>query len=92
MNESKPTKLPIDGTLDLHTFQPREVKKLVPEYLTACRKQGIPRVRIIHGKGIGILQRTVHSTLRQLPEVISFHLAEEKQGSWGATIVALRLP
>ena len=90
MDETNPIKLPIDGTLDLHTFQPGELKKLVPEYLAACRKQGIFRVRIIHGKGIGILQRTVHSILRQMPEVISFQLAEQGQGSWGATIVAIR--
>jgi DNA-nicking Smr family endonuclease len=41
--------IPIDGTLDLHTFQADEVKDLVPEYLTACLEQGILQVRIIHG-------------------------------------------
>lgn len=80
---------PIDGILDLHTFQPKEVKDLVPEYLTACREQGIHEVRIIHGKGKGVLQRTVHSILQRLPEVLSFHLAGEYAGSWGATIVKL---
>lgn len=88
----EPIQLPIDGTLDLHTFKPQEVKKLVPEYLTACRKQRIFKVRIIHGKGIGVLQRTLHSILREIPEVISFHLAKQEQGSWGATIVILRQP
>ena len=90
MDERSPIKIPIDGTLDLHTFDPRQIKSLVPEYLAACRQQGIFQVRIVHGKGKGVLQRTVHSILRKLPLVVSFHLAEQEQGSWGATIVEIK--
>ena len=43
----------IDGTLDLHTFHPSDVKALIPDYLIACKKIGIYDVRIIHGKGMG---------------------------------------
>ena len=82
--------LPMDGTLDLHTFQPGEVKDLVPEYLAACQERGILRVRVIHGKGTGALKRTVHAILAKLPEVASFYTAEEQAGGWGATIVELR--
>jgi DNA-nicking Smr family endonuclease len=89
MDEAKPVVIPIDGVLDLHTFNPREVKDLVPEYLAVCREKGILQVRIIHGKGTGTMRRTVHSILVRLPEVISFCLAGEG-GGWGATIVALR--
>lgn len=81
--------LPIDGVLDLHTFKPGDVKELVPEYLAECRKRGILRVRIIHGKGIGNLRRTVHALLEKNPEVESFNLASEPFGGWGATIVHL---
>jgi DNA-nicking Smr family endonuclease len=87
-----PLELPIDGVLDLHTFQPREVKDLVPDYLLECRKCGILEVRIIHGKGIGALRRTVHAVLSRLPEVASFGLAMEDAGGWGATLVRLRAP
>src|SRR5919197_2627372 len=87
---SEPIDLPIDGVLDLHTFHPREVKDLVPDYLAECRERGILEVRIIHGKGTGALRRTVHATLARLPEVISFGLAMEDAGGWGATLVTLQ--
>lgn len=85
-----PVELPIDGTLDLHAFLPREIKDLLPEYLGACRKRGILDVRLIHGKGRGALRETVHSVLRRLPGVASFRLEGGEAGGWGATLVRLR--
>lgn len=90
MIEDMPIELPIDGTLDLHTFRPGEVKDLVPDYLAECRKRGIYSVRIIHGKGTGSLRRTVHAMLERLEVVASFRLAGEDAGGWGATLVELR--
>jgi DNA-nicking Smr family endonuclease len=86
----EPVELPINGTLDLHTFPPREVKDLLPEYLAECRRRGIFTVRIVHGKGTGTLRETVHAILRPLPEVESFSLAPEPLGGWGATVARLR--
>ena len=86
----EPIQLPIDGVLDLHTFQPREVKELVLDYLDECRKRGILRVRIIHGKGIGNLRRTVHAILAKHRDVSEYSLASEHFGGWGATIVHLK--
>jgi DNA-nicking Smr family endonuclease len=81
--------LPIDGILDLHTFAAKEVKDLVPEYLHECQKRGILEVRIIHGKGRGVLRRTVHAILGRMPEVKTYRLAGAESGSWGATLVDL---
>ena len=86
----EPIQIPIDGVLDLHTFKPREVKELVLDYLAACRERGILHVRIIHGKGIGNLRRTVHAALAKHPDVVSFTLDHPQFGGWGATIVQMR--
>jgi len=71
-NQTGYTEFPIDGTLDLHTFRPEDVKDLVPDYLDECRNRGILRVKIIHGKGTGVLQRIVHSILAGLPDVAEY--------------------
>jgi DNA-nicking Smr family endonuclease len=90
--DNEPIQLPIDGVLDLHTFKPREVKDLVPDYLAACQERAIFQVRLIHGKGIGNLRRTVHALLEKHPEVITFTMDYPQYGGWGATIVFLRKP
>ncbi len=83
-------KIPITDTLDLHTFRPPEIRDLLKEYLAECRAKNILEIRIIHGKGRGILRDTVHALLSKLPEVISFRLAGEEVGGWGATLVTLK--
>ncbi len=85
-----PIEMPIDGMLDLHTFHPRDVKDLVPDYLDACRERGIYQVRIVHGKGTGALRRTVHAVLDRLQQVESYRLGGLGEGSWGATLVFLK--
>lgn len=72
MSNSGAMEYPIEGTLDLHTFRPEDVKDLVPDYIEECRSRGILRVKIVHGKGTGVLQRIVHSILDGLPEVVDY--------------------
>ncbi|MBC9866926.1 MAG: DNA mismatch repair protein MutS [Opitutae bacterium] len=86
----EPVEYPIDGELDLHQFRPQEVKDLVPEYLELCRKKGIYKVRVVHGKGRGTLRETVHHLLARMACVERFRLADERSGSWGATWVWLK--
>ena len=87
-----PVALPLDGNLDLHLFQPRDVKDVVTEYLRACREAGVLDIRIIHGKGTGALRRTVQKLLPTLDDVESFRSASEADGGWGATWARLRPP
>lgn len=88
----EPVEHPIDGVLDLHLFRPGEVGSLIPEYLRICRERGILRVRIIHGKGRGVLRETTHRILEALPGVQRFQLGGGTPGNWGATTVWLRPP
>lgn len=90
--DPNPVPLPITGELDLHTFRPQDVKDLVPDYLAECRQRGILEVRVVHGKGIGNLRRTVQALLRRDPNVVRFWQAHETMGGWGATMVELRPP
>ena len=92
LDDTEPIELPIDGTLDLHAFRPGEVKHLVPDYLEECRARGILHVRIVRGEGTGSLRRTVHTLLDRLDTVAGYRLADERAGSWGATLVDLRPP
>jgi DNA-nicking Smr family endonuclease len=82
--------IPIDGVLDLHTFHPRDLGSLIPDYLLACRERGIYELRLIHGKGTGAVRRSVHALLERSPLVESFTLAGGGAGGWGATLVVLR--
>lgn len=88
IGEGDIVRIPITGTLDLHTFRPNEIRSLIPEYLDACLEEEIHLLRIIHGKGQGVLRKIVHSILSKHPSVVSFG-HEESGGSWGATVVQL---
>ena len=79
----------IDGILDLHTFSPKDVKDLVPEYIEECLRRGITDLLIIHGKGTGTLKAIVHSLLEKNPHVAGFKDAGIGAGGWGATEVRL---
>jgi len=89
-DEPPPIELPIDGVLDLHTFRPEEIAELVADYLDECRRRGILEIRIIHGKGKGMLRRTVHAVLARRADQLEYRLAPPERGGWGATLVTLR--
>jgi DNA-nicking Smr family endonuclease len=86
---SRSVELEINGTLDLHQFNPQETVELVEEYIYSCHAKKIFEGRIIHGKGIGTLRKIVHSTLSTHPLVKDFWSGNESSGGWGATIFCL---
>lgn len=89
-NDDDPVILEIDGILDLHHFAPKDLKTLIPDYLAECRDKGIMEIKLIHGKGIGNVRRSVHALLERNPLVAGYRQAEPHSGSWGATIVRLK--
>jgi DNA-nicking Smr family endonuclease len=82
--------IPIDGVLDLHNFLPGDIKQLIPDYIDACLDRKITTLRIIHGKGKGVLRNIVHAILDKHPAVLSFKHESGSGGSWGATVVNLK--
>ena len=87
---SDPVVLPLEDSIDLHPFQPKDIPSVVEEYLQQCIDAGILEVRLIHGKGKGVQRNIVRSVLEKHPAVASFHDAPAEAGSWGATVVMLR--
>ena len=83
-------RLPIEDVLDLHTFQAKEVSNLLDDYFEACIQKGILLVRVVHGKGRGVLKKRVHSILKRHPLVERFGDAPGDGGGWGATLVTLK--
>ena len=80
--------VPIEDSIDLHTFQPREVRSVVEEYIYQAVRRGFPEVRIIHGRGIGVQREIVRSTLEKHPAVLAFHDAADR----GSTVAILGAP
>jgi dsDNA-specific endonuclease/ATPase MutS2 len=87
---SEPIVLPIEDSIDLHAFSPRDIPSVMEEYIEQCIRAGIYEVRIIHGRGKGIQRQIVRSILEKHPQVLSFKDAPPESGGWGSTIVVLR--
>ncbi len=89
-DQNQPHEYPIDGTLDLHQFSDKDTKDVVLEYIRECLKREIFSLRIVHGKGIGVKRRIVHSILEKHLSVKAFRHEQGRGGSWGATVVDLK--
>ena len=86
----QPVKIPIKDTLDLHTFKPKDIPDLFIDYFSACIDADIYSIKIVHGKGRGILKKRVHGLLKKNLMVKSFQDAPPEAGGWGATLVELK--
>jgi DNA mismatch repair protein MutS2 len=82
---SMPTEINVIGrTVDEATG---EVEKFVDRAFLA----GMPRVRIVHGSGMGILRKALREYLKKHPHVESVKEAPQNEGGGGATLVELRV-
>jgi len=86
----QPVVLPLTDVIDLHPFQPKDIPSVVEEYIDQCAQAGLRRLRLIHGKGIGVQRNAVRSVLSRHPAVLSYHDAPAEAGGWGATLVVLK--
>jgi dsDNA-specific endonuclease/ATPase MutS2 len=85
----EPVAIEIRDFIDLHTIPPRDVKRVVEEYLLEAHRAGFRSVRIIHGKGIGVQREMVRSILARTSFVKAWTDAPPDGGGLGATIVRL---
>jgi len=88
--EQDPVVIPIEDSLDLHAFAPRDVLAVVEDYLEAAAARGLAEVRLIHGRGKGVQRAAVQARLGTHPLVRRFFDAPAERGGWGATVVVLR--
>jgi dsDNA-specific endonuclease/ATPase MutS2 len=86
--DDEPLALPIEQSIDLHMFAPRDVWSVVEAYLDAARDAGFTEVRLIHGRGKGVQRADIQRRLRDHPLVERYWDAPESH--LGATVVRLR--
>ncbi len=67
-----------------------EATEELEKYLDRAFLAGLPRVRVIHGHGAGILRRGVREFLKGHPHVAAIEEAPQNEGGQGATLVELR--
>ncbi len=82
--------VPIEDSIDLHGFLPRDIPDVVASYLEAAAEKGFVEVRLIHGRGKGVQRARVQALLSGHPLVESFRDAPASRGGWGATVVSLK--
>jgi len=88
-------KLPVDGTLDLHSLTVEQARLQLIDFMDECRQFGYRHVIIVHGKGFRsqnrpVIKPMVNRWLRQADEVQAFYSAQPKDGGTGAVYVLLR--
>ncbi len=88
MLDEAPTE-PMGRELDLRGCRAEEALRMLDAYLDKASLQRLDQVRIVHGKGTGVLKREVEKHLRGHPLVSSFRTGEVAEGSWGVTVANL---
>lgn len=76
--------VPIEDSIDLHFFSPRDIPSVVEEYLLEAQKKGFTEVRLIHGRGKGVQRQVVQGLLTRHPAVLGF-----RSDRLAATVVEL---
>jgi dsDNA-specific endonuclease/ATPase MutS2 len=83
-------RVPVEDSLDLHSFLPQDVPSVVSEYLDEALRHGFREVRIIHGKGKGVRRAEVRRLLQGDSRVAGASDAPPERGGFGATVVELK--
>ena len=79
----------VSSELRLRRLTVDEALPQLDRYLNAAFMAGLPSVRIVHGKGTGVLRQAVHEVLAEHPLVKSFRQGDYGEGDAGVTVVEL---
>lgn len=80
----------ISPELDLRGLTVDDAQYALGKYLDDARLAGLERVRLIHGKGTGVLRQAVQDYLKNHPDIRSYSLAGYREGGTGVTIALLK--
>ena len=80
----------VEAQVDLHGLNRQEALSLTTEFLAVATKRGLRCVRIVHGKGLGVLKSALRRWLPMKDEVLAFTQAPATQGGSGAVLVLLK--
>ena len=82
-----PVRIPVEESLDLPAFRAADARDLVADYVDAAAEIGLPVVRVIHGRGRGVLRGLVQASLEAHPLVDAFW--DDPESRLGATVARL---
>ena len=80
----------IQDGVDLHGLTRDQATATAAEFLQQCLARGLRCVRIVHGKGLGILKARLGKWLPQREEVLAYCQAPANEGGSGALLVLLK--
>ncbi len=83
MNKSKS----ISPKLDLRGLRAEESKRKLEKYLDSVMLANLNQIKIVHGKGTGVLRKVVHQAIDNYPGVKEYRLGRPKEGGTGVTFV-----
>jgi DNA mismatch repair protein MutS2 len=79
-----------NSTLDVRGQRVDEVLGVLDQFLDDAILLGHSELKILHGKGEGVLRKVIRERLKALKTVTSFHDEHEDRGGAGITVVALK--
>jgi DNA-nicking Smr family endonuclease len=80
----------VEDELDLHGLNRAQAGHVISEFLDDAKARRLRCVRIVHGKGTGVLREALRAALPERSEVLGFVEAPAAQGGAGAVLVLLK--
>jgi DNA-nicking Smr family endonuclease len=80
----------VEDSVDLHGLTREQAGQVVVRFLNQCNARGLRCVRIVHGKGLGILRASLKKWLPKREEVLAYCQAPANDGGSGALLVLLK--